>query len=409
MSACVPSSSTRYGRARTNLRLRTLAVSMIAAATLLGIPGLVVAAPAPEVEPNDNVFQLNGPSGPGGLAGSVASRDDVDYWLVQLRPQRQILIRLETTCQFRDSIYGDPIGFKMYPRLGGDAILNSSVEGDTPVREEAITTPGIIGGPSQLFVLEVRGSDYTPRGCPYNLTMSDTNGLPTDVFDPTPLPVLPLVTPPEPNDSIAQAFGPLNTSSLYSGSFETRNDSDYLVTRLKPGSKATIELGSVGDRGTGIEFQDGDGKYIDSEYVDSGGVRQFEVQAPASGVVVVKLTPFSEAAGAAWQLKLLPGAAFPTPVVPRAAPIRAALASAKVSGRRLVTKVRLKSAGRLQVLLVRNGRRIGIGKVTVSGPRTVTIAYRRPNRVRAGLYTVEIRFTAAGRPVGISRRRVLLS
>ncbi len=96
----------------------------------------------------------------------------------------------------------------------------------------------------------------------------------------------------------------------------------------------------------------------------------------------------------------------PAPVVATA--VRPQVTRIAVRGRILTTKIRLTKPGRLQVPLVGNGRRIGLGSINVGAARSVTLTYRRPNRVPAGRYTLEIKFTVTGGPAVTLRRGVRL-
>lgn len=92
-------------------------------------------------------------------------------------------------------------------------------------------------------------------------------------------------------------------------------------------------------------------------------------------------------------------------VIPSPAPV---VSSVKWSGRKLRTTVGLSAGGRIVLRLVGKGRRIGIGAVTASGPRTVVISYTRPRNLVRGRYTLEATFRAKGATTSSVRRRAVV-
>lgn len=139
-------------------------------------------------------------------------------------------------------------------------------------------------------------------------------------------------------------------------------------------------------------------------------------------------------AGAAL-LALLPGAAGAAPASPAAPtgapmyrPVAAAAptaggihALARPSARRrpvtivrvtvtkrrvITTRVRLRRAGRLELLLTRRRRTVRIGSVVVAQPLTVTMTYRAPRKLRPGRYLLRARLTPPGGKRVEARRRI---
>ena len=47
-------------------------------------------SPVVEQEPNNNIWQLNGPVGGAGIQGSITAEGDNDWYLVRLNSQRQV-------------------------------------------------------------------------------------------------------------------------------------------------------------------------------------------------------------------------------------------------------------------------------------------------------------------------------
>lgn len=375
---------------------------------------MAAGAPTAEVEPNDDTFQATGPVSQEGLTGALQVTDDADVFLLQLRPQRQVRITYENTnpgpsCSFLGIGDSRWIYYRLTEREGGNPIAS----GETQVGgldSETITTPGVVGEPSRLYHLRVNGARGKAPGCAYRVSITDPFGGPTDALDPTPLPALPVVTPPEPNDTSAQAFGPLRPDTIYTGSFETNNDSDMLWVKLTPGTNASFELSATAG-GADVSVREEGGPNLSNIVSTVGSENTLLVPfvTPSSGRVRIRLSsPFFSQAGTRWRVKLV-RALFPKPARRIAAkkPIKAKALRVRTRARALTARVRLPTAGRLQLRLVGKGRKIGIGRVSASGPRTVSITYRRPARVAPGRYVLEMRFKAAGRRLGVSRARVV--
>ncbi|WP_217925098.1 hypothetical protein [Miltoncostaea oceani] len=91
---------------------------------------------------------------------------------------------------------------------------------------------------------------------------------------------------------------------------------------------------------------------------------------------------------------------------PRAFTVRPRILSARAYGRTLKVRIRSGNGRRLNVILVGQGRRISLASTRAGRPRTITITYRRPARVRPGRYVLEVR--APGQPRAVVRQAVWL-
>lgn len=96
----------------------------------------------------------------------------------------------------------------------------------------------------------------------------------------------------------------------------------------------------------------------------------------------------------------------PAPV--RATPVKPRIASIAQRGRRLVARLAVGAPGRLQVVLIGRGKRIGLGTVRIAAARTVALTYRRPARVRPGRYRLEVRFRVDNGPLARISRSITL-
>lgn len=380
-------------------RRRARSLTAIAALALLCAAPGALAAPDQEAEPNDNLLQINGPISPEGVTGTINTASDADLFIVRLRPQRQVRLRFEIT---NGNVCTNSVSYDLSHPNGAE--IASSATNTT--RDHIVTTPGVFGGPAQALYLSFGPSQFSVN-CSYRFTVTDPAGGPTDAIDNTPLPAATVAGTAEPNDLASQAVGPLAGEVFYEGAIETENDIDYLLSRLAPGANATVELTAVGGRVfASIERPGGDG-------VEDVSASANEVQTTTFTVTgePEHLIRLSGDLGARWRLRILPLAAIappPPPPRPIVAAVRPQLASTSVRGRKLVTRVRVAAAGRLQLVLVGKGRRIGLANVRVAGPRTLSISYRRPLRVPRGAYRLEVRFRVSGGPVAIVRRIVRL-
>ena len=238
----------RATRASSQRRLHPLRAGLLLALIALALPATALADPQAETEPNDNILQLTAVStAADGVTGTLVGSGDVDWFLVYLRPQRQVRFtfaptnpdtctgpnanNMEGALTTQD---GQPIG----DGYGGgyfDLTWDDSKTWTT-------TTKGTYGGPSIPALLHV---DYEYGGdnlrCDYTFSIADANGNPSDVVDPNPPPIPAMTWIGEPNDQPSQAGGLLAGGTSYTGALETEPDVDYLRLRLAPGRQVAME------------------------------------------------------------------------------------------------------------------------------------------------------------------------
>lgn len=353
--------------------LRLIAVSVCVIGSVLSASA-ADAAPTVESEPNDTVFQRTGPVGTDGAEGTIATANDLDIFLVRLRPQRQIKVtyailnRPACTASYDlDYSLRTPSGESIGAPSGTD-YLSTSQSSFT----YSITTPGIFGGPSQDYLLRFRADGSAAVGCRYRVSITGSAGEATDAIDSTASPEFPLAVASEPNDVDAQATGPMQADTSYSGAIETSNDIDLLYVPIRGGTAPTFELtvdggdvgGSISNRGTSSS--------IATLQADRGTSTTASPAATAEDrTLLVRLTGDT---GATWRLRVTPPLAVGvTPLPP--APV-----------------VSFTSVGR-QVSISRSGGRYR-GRVTSSVARcnqNVLVTLRRTSRLGRSYGTARTR------------------
>jgi hypothetical protein len=303
------------------MRVRLLLVALCSLAGAAAVPCTAAAAPTLESEPNDTVFQRTGPISTEGAEGSIATANDLDTFLVRLRPQRQVKVTYSIlnrpACTASSSLaysLRTPSGSSIDAPSGSDYLGSSQSSYSYP-----ITTPGVFGGPSQDYLLRFSASGTAAVGCRYRFTVTGSAGEATDAIDPSPLPTYPIVTVAEPNDLDAQATGPMQADTVYAGALETSNDADLLFVPIKGGTAPTFELtADGGDVYTRITERGGERSTVSLD-VDRGNTDSATPAAASADLVY--LVTITGDTGASWRLRVTPPLAVGvTAIAPPAAP-----------------------------------------------------------------------------------------
>ncbi len=235
--------------------MRLLRRSLLVAACLLFAgPGSATAAPTVEAEPNENVFELTGPISRDGAIGTLATVTDVDEFLVQFQAARKVKLLFNLLNAGTPECPLSPAGGLVRYLLRAPEAVEPFVSGELEVGSEFVDivpkdTPGEQGDPSQPLHLTFSAEGEEAAGCTYRFTVTDSGGHATDAIDATPLPDFADVTVPEPNDLLAQAFGPLAGDTSYYGTIDADGDVDRMRAWLFPGQAVTVELGVAGGMG----------------------------------------------------------------------------------------------------------------------------------------------------------------
>lgn len=228
---------------------RALIVAACLAALLA--PGTALAAPTPEAEPNENVFELTGPISRDGAIGTLGAETDVDKFLVRFQAARKVKLLFSLLNAGTPECPLSPEGGFVRYLLRAPEAVEPFVSGELAVGSEFVDivakdTPGEQGDESQTLHLTFFADGEEAAGCAYRFTVTDSGGHATDAIDPTPVPVFPKVTVPEPNNTIAQAFGPLVGDVEYFGRIDADGELDRMRAWLSPGAPVTVELAAVG-------------------------------------------------------------------------------------------------------------------------------------------------------------------
>lgn len=220
---------------------------LVASVCLLGLASPARAVTT-EMEPNDSLFQANGPVAADGIEGTVNTAGDPDLFALRLRPQRQIKVSFDFrgVCTSGSGYSFNTPRVSIQARRGSNTLLEVQATTDSGSdryrlvpASGLITTPGTAGGETQDFVLTVDPRRTDP-GCLYKVAITAPDGGATDAVDPTPPPSYPTVFLAEPNDLPTQASGPLSGEISYSGTIETANDVDTLAIPVKAGLPAIV-------------------------------------------------------------------------------------------------------------------------------------------------------------------------
>jgi hypothetical protein len=354
--------------------LRGLRPSLIFPLVLLGLlftAQQAAAAPVPETEPNDTIFQTGPPITPDGVSGTLSTANDEDIFLVRLRPQRQVEVNYAVTNPGTCGDNGYVHYSFLYPNgsttnASGDSYEGVGEVGDSGIDTYTITTPGVVGDPSQPFFLRFFTEGGYGAGCAYQFTITGLNGAPTDAIDGSPPPAYPQVATGEPNDTVAQGYGPIAADTVYTGSIQTANDVDFLTVPLRGNTNATMELAaSGGEVEADAEPSTTTNDYDDNQvYADDGQVVDKSFSTSTSDTTyAIKI---SGDQGTAWRFRITPPASVGiTPVAPPVmtpAPIALTSVSPQVSISRKPGKYRGRVTGsqpacyaNVQVLLYRKG------------------------------------------------------
>jgi hypothetical protein len=194
-------------------------------------------------------------------------------------------------------------------------------------------------------------------GDPYQLRVG-----PGDAITTTPTGAAPTeqaAATPEPNDSIAQASGPIVGATAYAGALDTVNDRDYFKLLVPGGRQIDVAITKVGD-GCGSRFDaalfTGDEEDASTNGVSSNSTTHLTANPTTNTTYYLRMT--GSCAGNPYQFRVDPGDAvvqtFTPPALPPPTPVqdpstsaacRSAKARAKTAARNLRSaKAKVKQA-----------------------------------------------------------------
>jgi hypothetical protein len=295
------------------VRLRRAMPALLACVAFgLVVPSGTYAAPTPDAEPNENVFELTGPISRDGAIGTISTVTDVDEFLVQFQPAHHVKLLFNLINAGTPQCPLAPMGGAVHYLLRAPEAVEPFVSGELSVGSEFVdvldkVTPGEQGDEVQPLHLTFFGTGVESAGCTYRFTVTDSGGHATDAIDPTPLPDIPDVNVPEPNDLPEQAFGPLAGDTYYYGAIDAAGDVDRMRAWLFPGQEVTVELGAVapacGDCEAAVTIEDP----LKNVLLPALTAKPEQVvHAPVVGTPAENLIRVSGKAGTRWRLRLSP-------------------------------------------------------------------------------------------------------
>jgi hypothetical protein len=283
-----------------------------------------------DVEPNDHVFQAEGPvTGGAPIPGTIFNDADDDWYLAYVSSQTQtdvVVASTTTGCSLQARLYdGD---------LGRQASETLSSEPEIHLR---YTTPP---GTTRMFV-RVSGWLGTCANEPYTVTLNPAPAYVTGEPASGGTPV------PEPNEAPEQAAGPLAGGLIHSGALETVNDTDWLYFHTAGPAELDIPVTEpFGNCSVDAAlYSAADPTRSLTSVSPSFQVEHLRYRAPGAGTYLVRLSHWITACpGVSYQLRVFPAEAL-TATPPPATGVAAPSTSARVRG----SKVRIVLKGRLGV------------------------------------------------------------
>jgi hypothetical protein len=198
-------------------------IALAVAASALALP----ASAAADAEPNNALWQAEGPIGGGAdVLGTLTTADDADWYLFYAHPQQQLHLTSSTD---RSHDYEDD-----------DCVELRGPDGE-PLTDDYTTPPG---SARRYFVRvghHCEGTSYRFRIDPVGAVTSG--------------PVMPgLQRAGEPNELVDQASGPLVGGTTYTGTIETANDVEWFYFYTAAGTHQ-LDISSTGMSGCSVELR----------------------------------------------------------------------------------------------------------------------------------------------------------
>jgi hypothetical protein len=225
-------------------------VITIALAALLAMVAFATVARADstaEVEPNDHLLQATGTSGIGPFVGSLANAEDQDIfstWLYDTRPTDIAFTVNDGGCAratLKDRDNRTQISTVVSNGNGDTQHIQFMPDGVDPGNGDSFT--------EYYLTVSHAGCDTAS----YEFTISSADGATSFTRAPDLSAYMPET---EPDDSTAQALGPLTFLSAYTGTIDTASDEDWMHFYTPPGGVGVIDVyGSTPDACGDIHVQ----------------------------------------------------------------------------------------------------------------------------------------------------------
>ncbi len=274
-------------------------LAMAVAAALLVLP---VGPAQAESEPDNWIWQAAGPVTSSSISGTIASTNDVDFYLLRIASQTQLTLTV-----LPDGCNGS---FDVSLRDADGDYIGSTGSSDSQSQTIKYTTQAGTGD----YYVRVGGNCLTK---PYSIQISPSTSLLGG-------PGVPTSTTPtgEPNETAQQATGPLSGDIVYTGSLDTSNDEDWFAFWANAAFTVTTTA-TGGNCSTSLTVFDSDVDYVGGTSASENLIRHFS-HTP-DGWHMFYLRAEANCVGAGYRFSLSPASAIPlvgppAPTAPAALP-----------------------------------------------------------------------------------------
>ncbi|MBJ7469903.1 MAG: hypothetical protein JHD16_01310 [Solirubrobacteraceae bacterium] len=191
------------------------------------------AAAIPEIEPNDTPLQAQGPlMAPGQIEAMVSDGDPRDFYLVNFPPYTQVSVTLSSNSAVDDNPSGclEATVRNLLSSVQATTVRNRTTD------EESSTSAFTSGQYGLRGIIEVEpcfsdGAEYVLNVGPEASLQALPGQAPVQDYN------------PEPNETRAQAAGPLAGNVSYVGTIDTANDADWFQLWVPAGQhQISLEL-----------------------------------------------------------------------------------------------------------------------------------------------------------------------
>jgi hypothetical protein len=266
---------------------------------VVALLALAVLAPVARAdsEPNDALAQAEGPLASGHFNGHLAPSDS-DWYVFYIQGQQQLHLDVSAPADTDD-----------------DCVRATLLDTDgRELSSDYTTAPGT----NRYFV--VVNNNCSSDAFDYTVTITPGSALVNGPAMPTPTPT------GEPNESSAQAAGPLAGGVTYSGSIDTDNDEDWFFFYTTPGThqldlvatNPALDSCDFFDGANVTLYRDGSSESLGSTSPDSNTIGHVRVTVTGADRFLVQVTG-GGCLGAHWQFRVDPPEAVstnaPTPEV----------------------------------------------------------------------------------------------
>lgn len=257
-----------------------------------------------DTEPNDGIEQAEGPlAGGTAYSGQLGTANDVDWYFFYAASQTQLDIAVTTLALGEDS----KPKMTLRDADGGHIDDVSPSEGST--EHIRYTTPS---GVNRFYLV---ASSNEAAGAAYQLSISPAEGITSGPGSSA------ASSTSEPNESRAQAMGPMLGGTLYGGGFETSNDREWFYFYAAGRRALDIAVTNTGDGGCcelTASLHDAAGQHLATAYLpQEDRISHIQYSTPA-GVQRLYLR-IDGGLGSTYQFRIEPAdAILPGPAPPSA-------------------------------------------------------------------------------------------